>query len=103
MLELSQLFCCLPHTSQGPLNAVALLTTTASDVAKWLQFNLRQGQLQDGRQLIRRDIWQTMWTKQAELSPLFLAGIDKSGNQWPVKDSSEGYRLFWFINRYRGG
>ena len=63
----------------------------------------RHGQLQDGRQLIRSDVWSAMWTEQAKLSPLFLAGIDKSDNRWPVKDHSVGYGLFWFINKYRGG
>ena len=93
----------LSLSSQGPLNSIALLVTTASDVAKWLQFNLRHGRLQDGRQLIRPDVWSAMWMEQAKLSPLFLAGVDKSDNRWPVKDYSVGYGLFWFINKYRGG
>ncbi|XP_076437306.1 uncharacterized protein LOC143276590 [Babylonia areolata] len=86
----------------GPLAPVALLATTGKDVARWLQFNLRQGALEGGRQLIPRDLWRPMWTKQVELSPLFLAGADKSGSEWPVKDVSQGYGLSWFINKYRG-
>lgn len=86
----------------GPLAPVALLSTTAKDITRWLQFNLRQGKLDDGRALIRRDVWVEMWTKQAELSPMFMAAVDKSGEKWPVKDLSQGYGLGWFINRYRG-
>lgn len=87
---------------QGPLSAVALLSTTPSDMARWIKFNLRQGQLEDGRQLIPRNLWSDMWTQQVQLSPMFLQAVDKSSNQWPVKDASEGYGLFWFINKYRG-
>lgn len=87
---------------QGPMAAVALLSTTASDMTKWLKFNLRKGCLSSGRPLIHPDVWADMWKKQADLSPMFMAGVDKSGNEWPVRDSSQGYGLFWFINRYRG-
>ncbi|KAL8606182.1 hypothetical protein ACOMHN_053454 [Nucella lapillus] len=88
--------------NQGPLAPVSLLSTTARDVTAWLRFNLRQGKLLDGRTLIRPEVWRDMWTKQTELSPMFLAAVDKSGDRWPVKDVSVGYGLFWFINKYRG-
>lgn len=88
--------------SQGPLSAVCLLSSNAEDMVKWIKFNLRSGCLEDGRQLIRRDIWMEMWHHQIDLSPMFLKAVDKSSTNWPVRDISEGYGLFWFLNKYRG-
>ncbi|XP_025081576.1 uncharacterized protein LOC112556622 isoform X2 [Pomacea canaliculata] len=88
--------------NQGPLSAVCLLSSNAEDMVKWIKFNLRSGCLEDGRQLIRRDIWMEMWHHQIDLSPMFLKAVDKSSTNWPVRDISEGYGLFWFLNKYRG-
>ena len=75
-----------------PTAAAGCVCTCASDMAKWLQFNLDKGRV-DGKQLVREDLMQLLVT----------AHIDTGdGGAYKPQRSMTSYGLGWSLYNYRG-
>ena len=75
-----------------PTAAAGCVCTCASDMAKWLQFNLDKGKV-DGKQLVREDLMQLLVT----------AHIDTGdGGAYKPQRSMTSYGLGWSLYNYRG-
>lgn len=75
------------------VSPAASVNTTGKDMIKWLDFLIAGGMLPSGKQLIRKDIFKEMITKQIDFTD-FIDGE----NLYPL----DGYGFGWQTGNYRG-
>ena len=79
------------------------IMTTASDMAKWLKFNLKKGKTETGDQLIDKKLIEDMhWPESTYDSPKALGDRYLTKPQFPVDEIQIGYGYGWAISTYRG-
>ena len=71
----------------------ASVNCTAIDMSKWLAFLVNKGQTSNGAQLIPKEIFETMTTKQVDF-PDYL----NTAEAYPT----DGYAMGWKTGKYRG-
>ena len=85
----------LPYLNWDNIAPAAALNSTASDMATWIRFQLRLGEL-NGRQIASREnLWETR--KMHTIRPVDM----QSTNLWASKHF-EGYGLGWQLLDYHG-
>ena len=77
--------------------------STATDMAKWVKFNLQMGKTEAGDQLIDRKLMEEMhWPTAGYDSPDVLADRFFTKPQYPVDEIQIGYGYGWALSVYRG-
>ena len=83
---------------EGPMvDAAGGINASVSDMAKWLQVQLDQGKLPDGKALWSPDQAREMWTPQT-----ITASSDGPVADNPARAILQAYALGWFVQDYRG-
>ena len=82
----------------GPAGSIM---SNANDMAKWLQFHLRNGRSASGEQLINYQLLKETYEEQMAL-PSSLSRRDMLRSTFPVSDVAIAYDLGWMTNVYRG-
>jgi len=75
------------------------MTSTASDMAKWMLFHLEEGRNKHGHQLVDRKMLEE--TYQAQMTNPFSEN-DLVRPTYPVSDTSISYNMGWMSSSYRG-
>ena len=79
------------------------MMSTATDMAKWLRFNLQKGKTEAGDQLIEKKLIEDMhWPTATYDSPMTLGYRFLTKPQYPVDEIQIGYGYGWGISVYRG-
>ena len=72
--------------------------SSATDMAKWIKFNLKLGKTESGEQLLDKKLIEDMHR--------ITTAIDQSSSlskpEYPVDNIVSGYGYGWFISEYRG-
>lgn len=79
------------------MNAAGGINASASDMAKWLQVQLDQGKLPDGKQLWSAEQAKEMWTPAT-----IVSASDGGTPELPTRPVLQTYALGWFVQDYRG-
>lgn len=83
---------------ESPLiDAGAGINASVSDIAKWLEVQLAQGALADGKRLWTRENAAEMWTPQ-----VIMSSSDGGTALNPARPVMAGYALGWQVQDYRG-
>ena len=79
------------------MNAAGGINASVSDMAKWLQVQLDQGKLPNGKPLWSSEQAKEMWT------PATIVGATDGGTpELPTRPVLQTYALGWFVQDYRG-
>jgi CubicO group peptidase (beta-lactamase class C family) len=87
----------VPADEGSMVDAAGGINASVTDMAKWLQVQLAQGKLPDGKQLWSREQAREMWTPQT-----ITASSDGPTPQNPTRSVLQAYALGWFVQDYRG-
>ncbi len=79
------------------VDAAGGINASVSDMAKWLQVQLDQGRLPDGKKLWSPEQAKEMWAPQT-----ITASSDGPTAENPVRAILQTYALGWFVQDYRG-
>ena len=83
---------------EGPMvDAAGGINASIADMAKWLQVQLAQGKLHDGKQLWSPEKAKEMWQPQT-----ITASSDGPTESNPARAVLAAYALGWFVQDYRG-
>ena len=89
---------CFQHFSNHPAEPAGNIMSTATDMAKWIKFNLNLGRTESGKQLIDKKLMEDIHS--------LTTPIDSQGSMtkpdYPVSDIILGYGYGWFLSEYRG-
>ena len=86
-----------------PLEPAGAILSTATDMVKWIKFNLDLGRTESGIQLLDRKLMEEMhWVvstfdNQNTMKTRFL-----TKPKYPVDEIQIGYVYAWFLSSYRG-
>ena len=82
-----------------PLDAAGGVITTATDMTRWLEFQLNTGRDSAGNQLLPVGYWLQIHAPQMALG----AALFPVARPWfPVADTYSAYGLGWRLGLYRG-
>jgi CubicO group peptidase (beta-lactamase class C family) len=83
---------------EGPMiDAAGGIHASVTDIAKWLQLQMAQGKLTDGRQLWSAKQAAEMWKPQT-----IVSSSNGPWDEWPARAVTSTYALGWFVQDYRG-
>ena len=83
---------------EGPMvDAAGGINASVTDIAKWLQAQLAQGKLPDGKALWSPAQAREMWKPQT-----IVGSSDGPTPENPVRSALSTYALGWFVQDYRG-
>ena len=86
------------QADEGPaIDAAGGVNASIADMAKWLQLQLDQGKLPNGKQLWSPDQANEMWTPAT-----ITASNEGPTPDNPVRPILQAYALGWFVQDYRG-
>ena len=89
--------------SYHPWEPAIAMMSTATDMAKWVKFNLQKGKTEAGDQLIDEKLISEMhWPSATYDSPETLGDRFLTKPQYPVDEIQLGYGYGWGISLYRG-
>lgn len=78
--------------------AAASVSSTATDMGKWLRFILNDGENEEGLVIVTKEALERLW--YPEISYPYGSSIQKPFS--PVTDSTAAYGLGYSIGHYRG-
>ena len=85
----------LPYLKWDNIAPAAAMNSSASDMAKWIRFQLDMGEWQ-GQQIISRvNLWETRMMHT-------VRPVDMQSPKWWASKHFEGYGLGWQLNDYHG-
>jgi CubicO group peptidase (beta-lactamase class C family) len=88
----------LVQPDEGPMiDAAGGINASVTDMAKWLQVQLDQGKLPDGKPLWSPAQAKEMWAPQT-----ITASSDGPADDNPTRPILQAYALGWFVQDYRG-
>ena len=73
--------------------------STATDMTKWITFNLKLGETDSGKRLIDKKMMADM---RRLTSPVDDPRLTLTKPVYPVDDFMYGYGYGWYISEYRG-
>src|SRR5204863_6532052 len=79
------------------VDAAGGINASIADMAKWLQVQLAQGKLPDGKQLWSPEQAKEMWKPQT-----ITSASDGPTENNPTRPVLAAYALGWFVQDYRG-
>ena len=84
--------------SMHPIGSAGAIATSATDMAKWIKFNLKLGQTETGKQLLDKKLMQDM---RKATTPI-VNEQDIAKPEFPVDFITSAYGYAWFVAEYRG-
>lgn len=86
-----------------PYEPAIAIMSTATDMTKWIKFNLKKGKTETGDQLIDMKLIDDMqWPTATYDSPMTLGDRFLTKPKYPVDEIQLGYGYGWGISVYRG-
>ena len=85
--------------SLNPIGSDGGILVSATDMAKWIKFNLNLGKTESGVQLLDKKRMEEM---RHVTTPLDQWYTTMTRPMYPVHDVTKGYGYAWFISEYRG-
>ena len=92
------MYCIVSH-SLRPIGSAGAIATSATDMAKWMKFNLHLGQTETGEQLIDKKLMQDM---RKPVTSVDNHEQDLTMPEFPAEFTTSDYGYAWFVSKYRG-
>lgn len=91
------------HFSIHPIEPAGAILSTATDMARWIKFNLQSGKTETGTELIDKKLMEEIhWAVTGFDSQEYMRDRFLTMPQYPVDEIQIGYGYAWIVSAYRG-